>query len=69
MSTKTVNLRDLPEDVVRRAKACAALHGLTLKEFFVKAVEIAVKKDIPTLSSTYVLLGEKPRKRKTKRKN
>src|SRR5437879_935047 len=33
METKTVNLRDLPEELVRRAKACAAIHGLTLKDF------------------------------------
>jgi len=33
MDTKTINLRDLPEELVRRAKACAALHGITLKDF------------------------------------
>ncbi len=68
VSTKTVNLRDLPEEVVRRAKACAALHGLTLRDFFVKAVEAAVEKDIPTFSLTRALLGERRRKRQLKRK-
>ncbi len=47
MDTKTVNLRDLPEDLVRRAKACAALHGKTLKDFVIGAISEAVEKDIP----------------------
>ena len=46
METRTVNLRDLPEDLVRRAKAYAALSGMTLKDFFVQAVEAAMQKDI-----------------------
>lgn len=50
METRTVNLRDLPEELVRRAKACAALHGMTLKDFMVQAVERAVQQDIPARS-------------------
>jgi len=46
METKTVNLRDLPEDLVRRAKAHAALSGVTLKDFFVQAVEMAMQKEV-----------------------
>lgn len=48
MDTKTVNLRDLPEDLVRRAKAHAALSGITLKDFFVQAVEMAMQKEVPS---------------------
>jgi len=67
-TTKTVNLRGLPEDVVRRAKACAALHGLTLRDFFIKAVEEAVEKDIPLLSASGTFFGGKRTKRVTKAK-
>jgi hypothetical protein len=68
MATQTVNLRDLPEDVVRRAKACAALHGITLKDFFIKAVEAAVEKDIPTMSLSGAFWGERKSNRRLKRK-
>jgi predicted DNA binding CopG/RHH family protein len=47
MDTKTVNLRDLPEDLVRRAKACAALRGMTLKQFVVEVVSNAVAEQMP----------------------
>jgi hypothetical protein len=47
MDTTTVNLRDLPAELVRRAKACAALHGMTLKDFVVRAIEKATLEDIP----------------------
>jgi uncharacterized protein (DUF1778 family) len=47
MDTKTVNLRDLPEEIVRRAKACAALHGMTLRDFVVQAIVKATEADIP----------------------
>jgi hypothetical protein len=68
MSTRTVNLRNIPEDVVRQAKACAALHGLTLKDFVVKAVEVAVEKDIPTHSLSRSLFGQVRAKDRKKRK-
>ena len=48
METKTINLRDLPEELVRRAKACAALHGMTLKDFVIHAITKATEEDIPT---------------------
>jgi uncharacterized protein (DUF1778 family) len=41
--TTTINLRDLPEDFVKRAKAQAALSGMTLKDFVIKAVEKAMQ--------------------------
>ena len=46
METKTVNLRDLPEDFVRQAKAYAALSGLSLKDFVIQAVQAAMQNDI-----------------------
>jgi hypothetical protein len=45
--TKTINLRDLPEELVRRAKACAALHGMTLRDFVMHAIAKAIEQDIP----------------------
>lgn len=68
MSTKTVNLRGLPEEIVRRAKACAAIQGLTLRDFFIKAVEAAVEKDIPMFSLSGALFREKRTKPQVKRK-
>jgi predicted HicB family RNase H-like nuclease len=50
METKTINLRDLPEEFVRRAKAHAALSGITLKDFVIQAVEKAMQ-DKPTLKA------------------
>lgn len=46
METKTVNLRDLPEEFVRQAKAYAALSGLSLKDFVIQAVQAAMQNDI-----------------------
>jgi hypothetical protein len=50
MDTKTINLRDLPEELVRRAKACAALHGMTLKDFVILAITKATHEDIPPIA-------------------
>jgi hypothetical protein len=46
MDTKTINLRDLPDDLVRRAKACAALNGITLRDFVIRAIGDAIRKDL-----------------------
>jgi hypothetical protein len=43
MDTKTINLRDLPEEFVRRAKAQAAMNGMTLKDFVIASVEKAMQ--------------------------
>jgi hypothetical protein len=43
METKALNLRDLPEEFIRRAKSHAALSGLTLKDFVIQAVEKAMQ--------------------------
>jgi uncharacterized protein (DUF1778 family) len=67
VETKTINLRDLPEELVRRAKACAALHGMTLKDFVVKALESATQKDIPS-TSAISLLSSANRKKRTRAK-
>jgi hypothetical protein len=63
MQTKTVNLRDLPEDFVRRAKAYAALSGMTLKDFFVRAVEVAMQKEIQPKARHSGFLVTKGRKK------
>jgi hypothetical protein len=50
MDTKTINLRDLPEEFVRRAKVQAAMSGMTLKDFVIKAVEKAIQEGVPASS-------------------
>jgi hypothetical protein len=50
MDTKTINLRDLPEEFVRRAKVQAAMNGMTLKDFVIKAVEKAMQDALPASS-------------------
>ncbi len=71
MKTKTINLRDLPEELVRRAKACAALHGMTLKDFVVQAIAKATEKDLPAMPTGTGLVGSyrraKRRSRQAKR--
>ncbi len=51
METHTINLRDLPADLVRRAKACAALHGMTLRDFVMQAIAKATEEDLPAFAS------------------
>jgi hypothetical protein len=43
MGNKALNLRDLPEDFLKQAKAQAALSGMTLKDFVIQAVEKAMQ--------------------------
>jgi len=43
MSNKSLNLRAVPEDLRRRAKAAAAMQGITLREFVFKAMEEKLK--------------------------
>lgn len=68
METKTVNLRNLPEELVRRAKACAAIHGLTLKDFVLDAISRAVERDIPATTTVAALIGSPNRRKARKRK-
>ncbi len=58
MDTKTINLRDLPEELVRRAKACAALHGITLRDYVVNAIAKTVEQDVHGMSLGIVALTE-----------
>ena len=39
-----MNLRDMPDGLHRRAKAAAAMEGITLKELVIKALEQYLKK-------------------------
>ena len=39
-----MNLRDFPEDLHRKAKAKAALEGITLKDLIIKALTEYLKK-------------------------
>lgn len=41
---KVLNLRNVSEDLVRRAKSAAALQGVTLREWVLKAIEEKLKK-------------------------
>ena len=71
METKTINLRDMPEELVRRAKACAALRGLSLKDFIIEAVEKALENpglDVVTSAAFFVTGGTEHRKRRRTRK-
>jgi predicted HicB family RNase H-like nuclease len=40
----TINLRDVPEDLHRRAKAQAAMEGISLKALVIKLLEDYLKK-------------------------
>jgi len=65
METKTVNLRDLPEDFVRQAKAYAALSGLSLKDFVIQSVQAAMQNDIqPKLAGAMFAKEAKKRSKK-----
>jgi predicted HicB family RNase H-like nuclease len=36
---KSLNLRSVPDDLIRHAKSAAALQGITLREWVLKAIE------------------------------
>jgi predicted HicB family RNase H-like nuclease len=44
MPSKSLNLRAVPDDLMRRAKAAAALQGITLREWVFKAMEEKLRK-------------------------
>ena len=52
MDTKTVNLRDVPEELVRQAKACAALRGISLKSFIIEALQKLVAETGQSIASS-----------------
>lgn len=69
METKTINLRDMPIDLVRQAKAYAALRGMTLKDFVIHAICNALEGDIPAMANainTFGVAGKGKKKRKVK---
>jgi predicted HicB family RNase H-like nuclease len=41
---KTINIKDFPEDLHRKAKAEAALMGISLKELIIRAITDYLKK-------------------------
>jgi hypothetical protein len=65
METKTINLRDLPEEFVRQAKAYAALSGVSLKDFVIQAVKMAMENEIQPKFAGAMFVKAK-RKRATK---
>lgn len=67
METKTINLRDLPIDLVRQAKAYAALRGMTLKDFVVHAIGAALEKDIPAVPGSAAILAASQRRSKRRK--
>jgi predicted HicB family RNase H-like nuclease len=44
MSKGVLNIRGVPLDIVRRAKSAAALQGVTLREWVLKAIEERLKR-------------------------
>jgi predicted HicB family RNase H-like nuclease len=44
MSKGVLNVRGVPPDLIRRAKSAAALQGVTLREWVLKAIEEKLKK-------------------------
>jgi hypothetical protein len=42
--SSVMNIRGVPSDLIRRAKSTAALQGITLREWVLKAVEEKLKK-------------------------
>jgi predicted HicB family RNase H-like nuclease len=44
MSKGVLNIRGVPGDLIRRAKSAAALQGVTLREWVLKAIEEKLRK-------------------------
>lgn len=68
MDTRTINLRDLPDELVRRAKACAALNGVTLRDYVVQAISSKVELDLAGATLGMVALTEPVRGKKGRAK-
>lgn len=68
MGTRTINLRDVPEDLVRRAKAYAALQGMSLKGFILDAVrQVLDASGVQIAPSGAFYVSMRPEKRTRKR--
>jgi hypothetical protein len=63
---KTINLRDLPDELVRKAKSRAALQGVTLKDFVQTAIEKAT--DDLTFAPIAMSMIQPEQKRRTRKK-
>jgi len=46
VNTKTINLRDLPGELVRKAKSTAALNGMSLKGWVILLIEKALVEEV-----------------------
>jgi plasmid stability protein len=64
---KTVNLRNLPDELVRKAKSRAALQGVTLKDFVQTAIEKATE-DVPFPGLIAMSMMQSETKRRTRKK-
>jgi hypothetical protein len=62
MTTKTINLRNVPEGLVIRAKLCATLRGLTLKDFILRAVQQVLDQEGAELASVGMFISTGVRK-------
>ena len=65
--TTTVNLRDVPQGLIRRAKAHAALRGQTLKGFVLEAIRQALEAAVPEAASRGFFVVTQTQARKTPR--
>jgi predicted HicB family RNase H-like nuclease len=45
MPKDVLNIRGVPPELIRKAKAAAALRGITLRDWIIEAVAEKVKKD------------------------
>jgi len=69
METKTINLRDVPEELVRRAKAYAALRGVSLKDFILQAMQRASEEAAPEMANmAFFVHPATKRKERTRRR-
>jgi hypothetical protein len=67
METKTINLRAVPEELVRRAKAHAALRGISLKDFILDAMHQVLDSSGASLALFVHPGGKKEKNRKGKK--
>ena len=58
--TKTINLRDIPEDLHRHIKVCAAQTGLSIKDWILQVVTGQMQ--APKVSGSTLQIVEAPKK-------
>ena len=64
MATKTINLRNMPEELVTRAKLYATLRGLTLKDFVIEAMQKALEQARGELASVTMFVTTRSQRQK-----